>query len=484
LLPGSLNSRLRAMAAQAEQFRPAPPIEDWSVPLIGRASSSANPMIRATPGAEEAHEPVTRDPGDAGAATEGAMPRLRCLVATPRLDVGGMDAVVAAFARQLPAHGLQTAVLHAKSKSPIRQDRPGGRFVRELKSSGIEVRYADETEARTWIRQWRPDVICSHGAPRWVFSVAQELGVAYVDYLHSPYRTNGRIWDWHAGAARAGSLSAVVAVSERVRQQYLAGIPEFPPERIVTIPNGVASKHHGGGDRDAARSWLGLGQEHVFVSLARHCVQKNSYGLIAAFDELARRRPEAHLVLAGRPDDRRYYRKMLRLRDTMACRDRIHLRDHVTAPDQLLAAADAFVLNSFFEGDSLSSMEALCGGVPAVLSDAGAADQQIGGDPARGYVVSNPAGDPLGVDWTAVAEFLYRAQPNHDELVDAMESLIADRDSYLGNRERLAAESRARFSADVCLARNAAVLRAAATGADLPVVTDALADSYRRHPAS
>jgi glycosyltransferase involved in cell wall biosynthesis len=459
------------MAARAEQLRPAPPIEDWSMPLIGPAPSTANPMIRATPGAEKAHEPVAQDPGDAGAATEDAAPRLRCLIATPRLDVGGMDAVVAAFARQLPGHGLQTAVLHAKSGSPIGQDRPGGRFVRELQASGIEVRYADQTEARTWIRQWRPDVICSHGAPQWVFSVAQELGVPYVDYLHSPYRTNGRIWDWHAGAARAGGLSAVVAVSERVRQQYLAGIPDFPPDRIVTIPNGVASKHHPGGDRDTARSWLGLGQEHLFVSLARHCVQKNPYGLIAAFGELARRRREAHLVIAGRPDDRRYYRKMLRLRDAMAYRDRIHLRDHVTAPDELLAAADAFVLDSFFEGDSLASMEALCAGVPAVLSDAGAAHQQIGGDPARGYVVSNPAGDPLGVDWTAVAEFLYRAQPNHDELVDGLESLIADRDSYLGNRKRLAAESRARFSADVCLARHAAVLRAAVAGADLPVAT-------------
>ena len=51
-----------------------------------------------------------------------------------------------------------------------------------------------------------------------------------------------------------------------------------------------------------------------------------------------------------------------------------------------------------------------------------------------------------------------------------MRRLIADRDEYLINRERLATESAARFSADVCLARHAAVLGAVATGADLPVI--------------
>jgi glycosyltransferase involved in cell wall biosynthesis len=259
-----------------------------------------------------------------------------------------------------------------------------------------------------------------------------------------------------------------VAVSELVRQQYLADNRDFPPDRIVLIPNGVDDERRPGGDRAAARSRLGLTEEYLFVSLARHCVQKNSYGLLNAFGELARHRPEVHLVIAGRRDDLRYYRKVLRLRDSLPCRDRIHLRDHVATPAELLAAADGFVLDSFFEGWSLASMEALFAGLPVVLSDVGGAREQIGGDPARGYLVANPLGDPLSVDWDSVGTARFRAQVNRDELVSAMDRLAADREVYVQDRQRLASESAERFSADSCLAHHAAVLRAVAIGADLP----------------
>ena len=218
----------------------------------------------------------------------------------------------------------------------------------------------------------------------------------------------------------------------------------------------------------AVRERLGLTGQCLFVSLARHCLQKNSYGLVAAFGEFARKHPEAHLVIAGRPEDIRYYRQIARLRDSLPCRERIHLRDHATAPAELLAAADGFVLDSFFEGWPLASMEALFAGVPVVLSDVGGAREQIGDDPSRGYLVSNPLGDPLSVDWDSVGAARYRMQPNRDELVAAMERLVDDREYYLSGREHLAAESAARFSADICLGRHADVLRAVVAGTDLP----------------
>ena len=283
----------------------------------------------------------------------------------------------------------------------------------------------------------------------------------------------GADWDWHAEAVRDGALSAVVAVSERVRGQYLAGIRDFPQDQIVTIPNAVDDARRARGDRVAARNWLGLTDEYFFVSLARQEPVKNCYGLLGAFGDLARHRPEVHLVIAGRPDDPRYCRKVLGLRDDMPCRERVHLRDYVPAASQLLAAADGFALDSFFEGDSIASMEALCAGVPVVLSDVGSAPEQVGGDPSRGYVVAHPVGDPLNADWASVGTALYGSQVNRDEFAAAMEALVAQRDEYLCNRDRLAAESAERFNADICIARHAAVLRAVATGAGLPVFKDA-----------
>ena len=385
---------------------------------------------------------------------------------TGELDVGGMDEMVAFLARRLPSKGLQTAVLHATS-APSPTGEPTGRLGRMLRSSGIEVYEADESRAPDWIQRWRPDVITAHGAANWVFAIAQQVGIPYVDNLHGIHTHFSA--DWRAVAARDAKVSAIVSVSELVRQQYLAGNRDYPPDRIVTIPNGIDDERRVSGDRTAVRTRLGLTDEYVFASLARYTLQKNSYGLLTAFGDLARQHPKAHLVIAGRPDESRYCRRLLRLRDELPCRDRIHLRDHAAAPAELLAAADGFVLDSFFEGWSLASMEALFAGLPVVLSEVGGAREQIGDKPERGYLVTNPLGDPSSVmDWESMGVARYRPQVNRDELVSAMHDLVADRERYLGNRERLAAESAERFSADSCLTQHAAVLTAVATGTDLP----------------
>ena len=467
-LPGPARTRLRDAIACSGRWRSAPMIEDWSQPLIGpqsRSEAPGNGLIKAT-GAVTGPDVVspTRSHGSIGSSGSD-LPALRCLLVTCALDVGGLDEVVAFLARRLPARGVRTAVLHATS-SPAANGEPRGRLGRMLQSQGIEVHEADESGVPRWIERWRPDVISAHHAPAWVLAAARRLGVPYVDTFHGSHDIFGA--DWQAEAARGANLSAIVSVCELVRQQYLAGNPHFPADRIVVIPNGVDDERRSGGDRMAARSRLGLTDEYLFVSLARYCLQKNSYGLLSAFAELARNRPEVHLVIAGRPDDIRYYRQTLRLRDSLPCRERIHLRDHAAAPAELLAAADGFVLDAFFEGSQLVSMEALCMGVPVVLSEAGTAREQVGDDPRRGYLVANPLGDPLRVNWESMGAARYRPQVNRDAFAAAMEHLVVGREDYLRDRERLAAESAVRFSPDVCLARHAAVLRAVATGADLP----------------
>jgi hypothetical protein len=103
-----------------------------------------------------------------------------------------------------------------------------------------------------------------------------------------------------------------------------------------------------------------------------------------------------------------------------------------------------------------------------VLSEVGGAREQIADDPDHGYLVSNPLGDPIAVTWESLAAARFRPQVNREELATAMDQLVIDRERYLDNRQCLAAKSAKRFSANVCLEGHAAVLRAVATGADLP----------------
>jgi glycosyltransferase involved in cell wall biosynthesis len=469
MVPAPFRAWLREVAVRVDERRAVPQPADWSHPLIGGSATRGRrgDLLTGTSvsgSALQTAEPVRRQSAPSADSARGP----RCLLVTSRLDVGGLDEVVAFLARQLPLHGFQTAVLHASSKRSGAGEPPG-RLALMLRTCGVEVHEADEDTGPGWIERWAPDVISAHGAPFWVFAAAERASVPFVDNLHGMFSIFGADWEWHREAARGTALAAVVTVSELLRQDYLACNPDFPPERVALIPNGVDAERRSGGDRGATRERLGLSGEYLFLSLARHSLQKNTYGLISAFGELAQRRPEAHLVVAGRPDDMRYFKKVVRLRDSLSCRDRIHLRDHVATPAALLAAADGFVLDSFFEGWSLASMEALFAGVPVVLSDVGGSREQVAGNPARGYVVSNPLGDPLAVNWESVGVARYRPQVNREEFVVAMDRLIADRERYLAAREQLAAESAQRFRADVCLERHAAVLHAAAARDELPV---------------
>ncbi|MEQ1544351.1 glycosyltransferase family 4 protein [Methyloglobulus sp.] len=445
-------------------------VADWSQPLIaGREMKDAAEISIMAPQNLEASIislPPVKNPSDSLTLAKKPQKSLKCLLVTSALDAGGMDEVVVFLARGLLRYNIQTAVLHASMEgSP--DGTPSGRLGRLLLEYGVEAVELDPDRGMPWLEAWRPDVISAHGAPSWVLDAATRLSIPYFDTLHGMHSHFGA--DWAIENERSQRLTGIVAVSELVRQQYLNGNPAFPPERIVTIPNSVDAERRIPCDRNSFRSHLGIQDEYLFVSLARHCLQKNTYGLVAAFADVVALHPEAHLVIAGRPDDPMYFSQLLRLRKSLACKDRIHLRDHMPNPAQLLAASDGFVLNSFFEGWSLASMEALYAGIPVVLSEVGGAREQVGDSNERGYVIPNPLGDPLRVNWETMREASYARQVNRETLIAAISSLITNRETWLEGRQRLISESAVRFHPDISLSNHARVLRTATYGEFLRV---------------
>ncbi|SDI98951.1 Glycosyltransferase involved in cell wall bisynthesis [Frankineae bacterium MT45] len=451
---GWARSAARSALLRIERLRPAIEVQGWERPLIGPPGPVPPMQSVVRPQSDDgpkALPPAVREAMQAAAQR----PAIRCLLVTSGIDAGGMDEVVAFLARRLRDFNFETAVLRT-TDTPAPDGVSTGRLARMLQSEGITVLDHSAATAVAWMRDWDPAVISGHGQPDWAVAAAAELGVPCVDTLHGMHTLFGV--DWAAERVRASSLARIVSVSELVRQQYLAGNPAYPSDHIVTIPNAVDDQRRPRYERAVARQALGLTDEYVLVSLARHCLQKNTYGLVGAFGDFARTRPQAHLVIAGRVEDDRYFRRVTRLRDSLPCRDRVHLRDHAPDPALLLAAADGFVLDAFFEGWALAPMEALFMGLPVVTSDVGGAREQIADDPARGVVVANPLGDPLAADWPSIARARYADQPNRAEFVAAMELLYAGRETYRANRASLAAESGLRFDAGTCIAEHAALL--------------------------
>lgn len=391
------------------------------------------------------------------------MGRLHCAIATGTLDVGGGEEVAAFLARRLPEVGLDTVVLHAATRLPG-QAGAGGRLARSLVEAGVAVVELSPGTAGEWFARHRPDVVSGHYAPDWMLDAAVAAGVPWVETLHGMNAfLDPHVWSRER--RRAAAVSAQIAISDLVRRQYLTGNPDYPEHRIVTIPNGIEEPRYAAVDRSRARVALGLRDEFLFLSLARYCLQKNTYGLVAAFAEVASLHPEAHLLCAGRAaDDLLYFEQTRQLARSLPTADRIHLRGHCANAPALLAAADAFVLDSFFEGWSLASMEALASGLPVVMSDVSGAREQLGRDGQRGYLVANPAGPPGSVDWRRIAELRFRPQPNRAELVAAMSALVRDGGTWRARRDRLRREARDLFPADVSLHRHAQVLFAVALG--------------------
>lgn len=454
-LPPSVRRRLGAAASGLVTRSTGDLVDDWSRPLVhvrGQVPRPITPLPLepVQPGSTRVHAPSTDLHRDAP----------RCLLATASLDVArGLDEMVAFLALRLRSHGLRTAVL----LTPLTPEQEvNARLVPVLSAAGIEVAVEHEPAARQWIRRWAPDVISAHEPPDWVLDEARSTAVPYLRVLHG---MNSLFeCDWAAEAERSRDMAAIVAVGEIVRRQYLRGVPTFPSERIVTIPNGVDDQRRVHHDRLEARAALGLTDEFLFVCLARHDSNKNQFGLVSAFDAVAARHPEAHLLLAGQVGQPHYALQVRQERDRLAARDRIHLREHATDPALVLAAADGFVMNSFCEGGPLVTMEALHAGVPVVAGDVGGVREQLGTDPSRGYLVPNPLGDPLKVNFTTIASACYATQINRGELIEAMCALVREREQRAAKREQLAAESAERFHPEHCLRAHADLLHACVTG--------------------
>ncbi len=138
-----------------------------------------------------------------------------------------------------------------------------------------------------------------------------------------------------------------------------------------------------------------LGIRQPFVLHAGGCTQrKNLAGLAAAWPLVRAARPDAQLVLAGPPDERRD-----RLFGPLEGTVRTGRLDDSAVPG-VMAAAAAVVVPSTYEGFGLPALEAMAAGVPVVAAERSALPE-VCGDAA--YLVE-PDGPGLAEGLVAALE--------------------------------------------------------------------------------
>ncbi|MBM4004847.1 MAG: glycosyltransferase family 4 protein [Planctomycetes bacterium] len=235
---------------------------------------------------------------------------------------------------------------------------------------------------------------------RWLREHQGELDAVYVSMLkHDAYAAIGALratripvvlrvegggetgdCHWHETARfgmrirrRCQQSDSIIAPSESLRDELLAA--GFPTSRISVIVNGVAiPMPRDGASRSEARIALAevnpdLGVHDlapVVLFTGRLHAGKGLHDLIRAWPVVLQSHPEARLWLIGEGPERDALFEMI---VDAGLRGQVLMPGAFDDVQDLLAAADLFVLPSYQEGLSIALLEAMAAGVPTVASD-------------------------------------------------------------------------------------------------------------------
>lgn len=258
----------------------------------------------------------------------------------------------------------------------LRLEEPSGLETRPLPDrihplqweGGFREESARVQRLRELIEDVHPDVV--HAGP--VQSCAYLAAKAGAPALATMSWGSDMLMDARAGEGRRKASFALensavfLCDCEAVRKEARA--LGMPADRIVVFPWGVDLDHFSPGDGLAVRR--SLGWDDAFVVLSSRSFEP-IYGvdtLVKGWMQAARNNPRLRLLLLGKGTGEAELRAMLENADLI---DRVHFAGQVNfnALPGYLCAADVYVSASHSDGSSISLLEAMACGLPALVSD-------------------------------------------------------------------------------------------------------------------
>lgn len=334
----------------------------------------------------------------------------RALFVIGSLESGGTERQLLQILPRLSRHGWTAEVLPLAGPTPLADafEAAGVRVLRRPARTGTRIGRALGAVAAL-ARACRDR---RYGAVMLCLSMAYCVGGPVALFAgHAPIAMMRRnVNDRQTGFP----LRAIERAMHRRCAGFLVNAPELaaqlaaegaPADLIAFVRNGIdLERFDGSVDRDAVRASLGVPRDGVAVlCVANFHGYKRHVDVVGAFAELARRRPDARLWLAGRPGD-----ADAAVRAAIAAHgldDRAAIlgpRDDIPA---LAHAADIGVLLSAQEGTPNAVLESMAASTPVVGSDLPGIRDALGaaapGPCACGWLV--PVGDTQAAGRALVA---------------------------------------------------------------------------------
>jgi len=300
--------------------------------------------------------------------------------------VGGAEIAMANLAEEFTRQGHQVQLVTA-------QWHPN--WPRQISHRGIPVTRLPNPSLRGW-GTWR--YMMSLG--KWLRQHEKQIDAVYVSMLkHSASAAVTRLANspipvilraegagdtgdcafhqqanfGHRLRATCQKADGFVAPSQQIHEELLAA--NFPASHIRFIPNGVNIPPQVSPEgRIQARQALGAANailrtrdsSPLVVYTGRLHPGKGLAKLIRIWPTVLEQFPTARLWLVGEGPQEG---ELAALIEALGLKSRIALPGVFDTVEDILAAADAFVLPSHFEGMSISLLEAMAAGLPCVVSD-------------------------------------------------------------------------------------------------------------------
>jgi glycosyltransferase involved in cell wall biosynthesis len=276
--------------------------------------------------------------------------------------------------------------------------RPDSRLRRELTARGIAVlplplvdwfEPLGVARLRRWLIREDIQILHTHLPRDYFIAAAATLGteVANVGSRHQLNRISLPVLK----RPFLSRFRAMIAVSQAVCRG-LAASQIMEPDRVVTIPNGIAWDGSPGAYVDLRRA-RGVGPDVPVVGfVGRLCPGKGVETLLRATAGLKQRWPDFQLFILGDgPGVTDYVKSLRKLAVHLGLEAQAHFFGYVDNAAAACAAFDVQVVSSQAEPFGLVTLEAMAQRVPVVVTNSGGSPEIVR-DGVEGFLV--PPGDP------------------------------------------------------------------------------------------
>ncbi|WP_414561738.1 MULTISPECIES: glycosyltransferase family 4 protein [unclassified Anabaena] len=260
---------------------------------------------------------------------------------------------------------VDLACLQAKDGHHVAVASAGGEYEALLASYGIKHWQLNQNRQplnilkATWryrqiIQEFQPDIVHAHMMTGVVLAGMFKSNCEYslVSTVHNEFQRS---------AVVMGLADRVIAVSHAVADSMVRrGIPQ---KKLRVVANGTLGSPRHRKIQDYQPLPL---QRPAITTVAGMYSRKGITDLIAAFNKIAPKFPNAHLYLVGDGPDRPMFETMVQ---NTPYSDRIHFEGFQPEPQRYMLATDIFVLASHCESFGLVLTEAREAGCAIIASD-------------------------------------------------------------------------------------------------------------------